>query len=127
MERFGMEVFYSQGIKQYCFDLAQALQYYFLGFTWHGEITVEHYGSDYRLNRAQTINVFEWFDVLSAVFGSGVTGNMRADYLKAAGALKEYQSADDSCYFLYSEDVFRDVLSHLAAANQRSFLWTYSF
>jgi len=103
------------------------LQYYFLGFTWHGEITVEHYGSDYRLNRAQTINVFEWFDVLSAVFGSGVTGNMRADYLKAAGALKEYQSADDSCYFLYSEDVFRDVLSHLAAANQHSFLWTYSF
>ncbi len=126
MKRFGMEVFYSQGIKRYCFDLAQALQYYLLGFTWQGEITVEHYGSDYKLSHEQVMGVFEWFDVLSAVFGSGITGSMRADYLKAANALKEYQGADDS-YFLYTEDIFGDVLNHLATAHQHSFLWMYSF
>ncbi len=46
---------------------------------------------------------------------------MRADYLKAANALKRNCGADDS-YFLYTEDIFGDVLNHLATAHQHSFM-----
>ena len=129
----GLELFYANGIKRYCFTLYEMMAYCFSSFNWHNrmEMEVESHDSHHKLTKDQVIDLMDWYIALTFVFSDDnyVTSKIKEPkYLEEAKLMIDYFESTliGENYFKISGFDFVELKEEFVNSHYDCYFYTYS-
>jgi hypothetical protein len=128
-KEFGIENFYSNTIKKYCFELQEMFIYFFQGYSWDNDIEITHTDNGYLISKCSVVNLIDWYIALCTVYDEEDrihTDSSKDDNFKNAIIIKEKYNPNYE-YFKFSLNNFKELKERILNSNFENFLWVYSF
>jgi len=128
----GLELFFENTIKRYCFTINEMMGYFFSSFDWNNKVELESCESHYKLTKSQVIDLMDWYIALTYVFSDDnyVTSKIKEPkYLEEAKRMIDYykDEPNDENYFKISGYDFVALKEEVLNSHYDFYFYTYSF
>jgi hypothetical protein len=125
----GLELFFENRIKRYCFTINEMMIYFFSSFDWNNDVELDHYESHYKLTKSQVIDLIDWYIALTYVFSVDdyVTSKIKEPkYLEEAKRMIDYHDDPNvENYFKISGYDFVELKEEVINAHYDWYFYTY--
>jgi len=128
----GLELFFENRIKRYCFTINEMMLYFFSSFNWNNEVELDSHDSHYKLTKNQVIDLIDWYIALTYVFSDDkeLTFKIKEPkYLEEAKRMIDYfkDVQLDENYFEISGYDFVELKKEVLSSHYDCYFYTYSF
>jgi hypothetical protein len=128
----GLEHFFENRIKRYCFTINEMMFYFFSSFNWNNEVEVDSHDSHYKLTKNQVIDLMDWYIALTYVFSDDkdLTFKIKEPkYLEEARRMIDHFKGMqlDENYFEISGFDFVELKEEVLSSHYDCYFYTYSF
>jgi hypothetical protein len=127
----GLELFFENRIKRYCFTINEMMEYFFSSFDWNNDVELESYESHYKLTKSQVIDLMDWYIALTYVFSVDdyVTSKIKEPkYLNEAKRMIDYyHDPNIENYFKISGYDFVALKEKVVNAHYDWYFYTYGY
>jgi hypothetical protein len=129
----GLELFFENGIKRYCFTIHEMMTYFFSSFNWNNDVELGRHpdGPHYILTKSQVIGLIDWYIALTYEFSDDdyvIDKIKEPKYLEEAKRMIDYyDDPNDENYFKISGYDFVELKEEFLNAHYDCYFYTYSF
>jgi hypothetical protein len=127
----GLERFFENRIKRYCFTINEMMIYFFSSFDWNNEVELESYESNYKLTKSQVIDLIDWYIALTYVFSVDdyvIAKIKEPKYLDEAKRMIDYYDDPNvENYFKISGYDFVELKEKIVNAPYDWYFYTYGY
>ena len=129
----GLETFFENTIKRYCFTIHEMMTYFFSSFNWNNDVQLGRHpdGPHYILTKSQVIGLIDWYIALTYVFSDDdyvIDKIKEPKYLEEAKRMIDYYDDPNAeNYFKISGYDFVELKEKVVNAHYDWYFYTYSY